>query len=115
MADTLLDDLFDWLRIPSISTGEGDPADLERAAEWAAAKVRQAGGTVDLVRLDGRAPLVVGDLRAAGGCARSCGRASRRPPRPSARRGRACAPATRRWPTSAPCPSTPRPGRSSTS
>ena len=28
MADALLDDLIDWLRIPSISTGEGDPADL---------------------------------------------------------------------------------------
>jgi acetylornithine deacetylase/succinyl-diaminopimelate desuccinylase-like protein len=65
MADALLDDLIDWLRIPSISTGEGDPADLERAAEWAAEKVRDAGGTVDLVRLDGRAPLVVGELRSA--------------------------------------------------
>ena len=65
MADALLDDLIDWLRIPSISTGEGDPADLDRAAEWAAEKVRDAGGTVDLVRLDGRAPLVVGELRSA--------------------------------------------------
>src|SRR3954462_5775564 len=65
MPDALLDDLIDWLRIPSISTGEGDPAALDRAAEWAAGKVRAAGGTADLVRLDGRAPLVIGELRAA--------------------------------------------------
>ena len=65
MADALLDDLIDWLRIPSISTGGGDPADLERAAEWAAAKVRDAGGEADLVRIGGGDPLVVGELRAA--------------------------------------------------
>jgi acetylornithine deacetylase/succinyl-diaminopimelate desuccinylase-like protein len=35
VADTLLDELCDWLRIPSISSGGGDPADLLRAAEWA--------------------------------------------------------------------------------
>lgn len=67
MADTLLDDLFDWLRIPSISTGGGDPADLERAAEWAAAKVREAGGEAELVRIDSGNPLVVGELRASTG------------------------------------------------
>jgi acetylornithine deacetylase/succinyl-diaminopimelate desuccinylase-like protein len=67
MADTLLDDLFDWLRIPSISTGGGDPADLERAAEWAAAKVREAGGEAELVRIDGGNPLVIGELAASTG------------------------------------------------
>jgi acetylornithine deacetylase/succinyl-diaminopimelate desuccinylase-like protein len=65
MADTLVDDLFDWLRIPSISTGGGDPADLERAAEWAAQKVRDAGGEADLVRIGDGNPLVIGELRAA--------------------------------------------------
>jgi acetylornithine deacetylase/succinyl-diaminopimelate desuccinylase-like protein len=65
VSGALLDELLDWLRIPSISTGEGEPEDLERAAEWAAAKVREAGGSVELVRLDGRAPLVIGELRAA--------------------------------------------------
>jgi acetylornithine deacetylase/succinyl-diaminopimelate desuccinylase-like protein len=64
MADTLRDELFDWLRIPSISTGGGDPADLARAAEWAAAKVRAAGGEAELVTIDGGNPLVVGELRA---------------------------------------------------
>jgi acetylornithine deacetylase/succinyl-diaminopimelate desuccinylase-like protein len=67
MPDTLLDELFDWLRIPSISTGGGDPADLQRAAEWAAAKVRAAGGEAELVTaVDGGNPLVIGELRASG-------------------------------------------------
>jgi acetylornithine deacetylase/succinyl-diaminopimelate desuccinylase-like protein len=61
----LLDQLVDWLRIPSISTGEGDPAELRRAAEWAAAHVEAAGGSVELVTVDGGNPLVVGDLKAA--------------------------------------------------
>ena len=64
MTDPLLDDLLDWLRIPSISTGGGDPADLHRAAEWAATRVRAAGGTAELVTIDGGNPLVVGDLAA---------------------------------------------------
>jgi acetylornithine deacetylase/succinyl-diaminopimelate desuccinylase-like protein len=65
MADTLLDELFEWLRIPSISTGGGDPAEIERAAEWAAAKVRAAGGEAELVTVrEGGNPLVVGELKA---------------------------------------------------
>jgi acetylornithine deacetylase/succinyl-diaminopimelate desuccinylase-like protein len=67
MAHPLLDELFDWLRIPSISTGGGDPADLQRAAEWAAAKVRDAGGEAELVTIDGGNPLVIGELRASTG------------------------------------------------
>jgi hypothetical protein len=42
MDQRLLDDLLDWLRIPSISTGGGDPADLERAAAWVAQRVSGA-------------------------------------------------------------------------
>ena len=61
----LLDQLVDWLRIPSISTGGGDPADLRRAAEWAADHVRRAGGEAELVQIGDGNPLVVGDLRAA--------------------------------------------------
>src|SRR6476660_8411798 len=62
MDQALLDALVDWLRIPSISTGEGDPADLERGARWAADRVRAAGGTADLVTIDGGNPLVVDEL-----------------------------------------------------
>jgi acetylornithine deacetylase/succinyl-diaminopimelate desuccinylase-like protein len=62
---TLLDDLVEWLRIPSISTGGGRPEDLERAALWAATRVRDAGGEADLVTIGSGNPLVVGELRAA--------------------------------------------------
>jgi acetylornithine deacetylase/succinyl-diaminopimelate desuccinylase-like protein len=59
----LLDDLCDWLRIPSISTGGGDPADLERAAAWVVERVVGAGGEADVVPTRGN-PLAVGELRA---------------------------------------------------
>jgi acetylornithine deacetylase/succinyl-diaminopimelate desuccinylase-like protein len=64
MADPLLDDLLDWLRIPSISTGGGNPADLERAAQWVVDRVVAAGGTASVVQTSGN-PLAVGDLAAA--------------------------------------------------
>jgi acetylornithine deacetylase/succinyl-diaminopimelate desuccinylase-like protein len=60
----LLDDLVEWLRIPSISTGGGDPADLRRAAEWAAERVERAGGSAELVQIGDGYPLAIGDLRA---------------------------------------------------
>jgi len=65
MDQALLDDLLEWLRIPSISTGEGAAADLDRGAQWAADRVLAAGGEVELVTIDGGNPLVVGDLLAA--------------------------------------------------
>lgn len=61
----LLDELIEWLRIPSVSTGGGDPAALHEAAEWAARKVRAAGGSAELIVADGAPPLVVGELAAA--------------------------------------------------
>jgi acetylornithine deacetylase/succinyl-diaminopimelate desuccinylase-like protein len=68
MPDTLRDELFEWLRIPSISTGGGDPADLRRAAEWAVAKIERAGGTAELATpVEGGNPVVVGELRASTG------------------------------------------------
>lgn len=59
----LLDELVEWLRIPSISSGGGDPQDLARAAEWAQQKIVAAGGTADVLATEGN-PLVVGELRA---------------------------------------------------
>ena len=50
VTDSLLDELCAWLRIPSISSGGGDPADLERAADWACERVLAAGGTAEVVR-----------------------------------------------------------------
>src|SRR4051794_39563412 len=63
MADALLDDLLDWLRIPSISTGGGDPADIKRAAEWVLERVDAAGGTTELVTGEGN-PIAYGELPA---------------------------------------------------
>src|SRR3954464_11482689 len=60
----LLDDLVEWLRIPSISTGGGDPADLRRAAEWAAERVERAGGSAEPGQIGDGHPLAIGDLRA---------------------------------------------------
>jgi acetylornithine deacetylase/succinyl-diaminopimelate desuccinylase-like protein len=62
--EALLEELIDWLRIPSISTGDGDPADLRRAAEWVVERVRAAGGEAEVVET-ARNPLAVGELRAA--------------------------------------------------
>jgi acetylornithine deacetylase/succinyl-diaminopimelate desuccinylase-like protein len=64
MDQRLLDDLLAWLRIPSISTGGGDPADLERAAAFVVERVRAVGGEADVVATAGN-PLAVGELRAA--------------------------------------------------
>jgi acetylornithine deacetylase/succinyl-diaminopimelate desuccinylase-like protein len=64
MDPKLLEDLTDWLRIPSISTGGGDPEEIERAASWVIERVRAAGGDGELVRLGEGNPLAVGELRA---------------------------------------------------
>ncbi len=65
MSDELLEELIGWLQIPSVSTGGGDPAALERAASWAIERIRAAGGSGDLVRVGSGNPLAVGELRAA--------------------------------------------------
>jgi acetylornithine deacetylase/succinyl-diaminopimelate desuccinylase-like protein len=64
MQDALLHELIDWLRIPSISTGEPDAGGLRRAAEWVVERVRSAGGEAEVVDT-GRNPLAVGELSAA--------------------------------------------------
>ena len=63
MPDKLLDQLIEWLRIPSISSGGGDPLDLQRAAEWARNYITTAGGEAEIVSTKMN-PLVVGDLKA---------------------------------------------------
>lgn len=44
-----LDRLIDWLRIPSISTDPKYKADVRRAADWAAAHLRESGFTTRLI------------------------------------------------------------------
>jgi len=65
MPGALLEELLDWLRIPSISTGGGDPGELERAAAWVVERVVAAGGEARLERVGDGHPLAVGELRAA--------------------------------------------------
>jgi acetylornithine deacetylase/succinyl-diaminopimelate desuccinylase-like protein len=63
VTDTLFDELCDWLRIPSISSGGGNPADLLRAAEWACERITAAGGSAEVASGYGN-PLCLGELRA---------------------------------------------------
>src|SRR4051794_26521531 len=67
MAAPLIDELTDWLRIPSISTGGGDPADIARAADWVCERVEAAGGSAEPDTTHGGNPLAVGDLKASNG------------------------------------------------
>jgi acetylornithine deacetylase/succinyl-diaminopimelate desuccinylase-like protein len=60
----LLNEAIEWLKIPSVSAGERNEAALVEAAEWAAERIRRAGGTAELVPTRD-APLVVGELRSA--------------------------------------------------
>ena len=59
----LREELDDWLRIPSVSTGGGDDAALARACDWACERIEAAGGSAEAVTLDSGNPMAVGDLR----------------------------------------------------
>ena len=62
-----LEELNDWLRIPSISAKSEHREDTARAAEWLAGRMREAGlQTVDVVATAGN-PVVVGEWRGAEG------------------------------------------------
>jgi acetylornithine deacetylase/succinyl-diaminopimelate desuccinylase-like protein len=64
-SEALLDDLVEWLRIPSISTGvDVDPEAMRAAAGWACMQVSEAGGTAGIDETHGGNPLAVGDLPA---------------------------------------------------
>jgi acetylornithine deacetylase/succinyl-diaminopimelate desuccinylase-like protein len=59
---TLLDDLCELLRIPSISAGRPNPEGIGRAAAWVRDRVLRAGGQAELV--GDHNPIVYGELRA---------------------------------------------------
>ncbi len=65
MHDKLMEELFDWLRIPSISTGGGDTRELLRAAEWVCQRIEDAGGDAGLAARAGGNAVAVGELSAA--------------------------------------------------
>jgi acetylornithine deacetylase/succinyl-diaminopimelate desuccinylase-like protein len=60
----ILEELVDWLRIPSISTGGGDAAALAQACDWVCERIEGAGGSARPVTLDRGHPMAVGELRA---------------------------------------------------
>jgi acetylornithine deacetylase/succinyl-diaminopimelate desuccinylase-like protein len=61
-----LEELFEWLRIPSISADQRHADDVRRAGEWARDFVRRAGGQAELVDTD-TFPLLVGGIPASKG------------------------------------------------
>ena len=61
----LLEELIDFLRIPSVSTGGGDAEALSAACGWVCDRIEAAGGEAEAVTLDGGHPMAVGELRAA--------------------------------------------------
>ncbi|HEV3407050.1 MAG TPA: M20/M25/M40 family metallo-hydrolase, partial [Gaiellaceae bacterium] len=61
-----LEELFEFLRIPSVSADPAHADDVRRAGEWVCEFVRTAGGECDVVPGE-RHPLAVGDIRATNG------------------------------------------------
>ena len=56
-----LDELFDFLRIPSISSLPEHAADVKRAAEWVAERMKAAGlEAVRILPTEGGHPVVYG-------------------------------------------------------
>jgi acetylornithine deacetylase/succinyl-diaminopimelate desuccinylase-like protein len=61
-----LEELFEWLRIPSISADSTHADDVRRAGEWVCDFVRSAGGSAELVETK-TLPLAVGEIAASNG------------------------------------------------
>jgi acetylornithine deacetylase/succinyl-diaminopimelate desuccinylase-like protein len=58
-----IDELAEFLRIPSVSADPAHTGDVRAAAEWVRDFVRRAGGEAELVKTEAQ-PLVVGEIRA---------------------------------------------------
>ena len=65
MTDAWFDELAEFLRIPSISADPSHAADVRAAGQWVCDRIREAGGTADLIDWHGQ-PLAVGEIRASG-------------------------------------------------
>jgi acetylornithine deacetylase/succinyl-diaminopimelate desuccinylase-like protein len=61
-----LEELSEWLRIPSVSADPAHAGDVRAAGEWLCEFVRGAGGEAGLVETDAQ-PLAVGEIRASSG------------------------------------------------
>ncbi len=66
MDQAWLDELSEFLRIPSVSADPAHRADVLRAGEWVCERVRAAGGDAELVNWHGQ-PLAIGEVRASTG------------------------------------------------
>jgi len=64
---TIREELEDWLRIPSVSTGGGDADALGAACDWAIERIEAAGGRAERLSVNGSHPMAVGELRATSG------------------------------------------------
>ena len=58
-----LEELFDWLRIPSVSADPAHAEDVRRAGEWLCEFARAAGGEAELVETQ-KMPLALGEIPA---------------------------------------------------
>jgi acetylornithine deacetylase/succinyl-diaminopimelate desuccinylase-like protein len=63
-----LEELYEWLRIPSISADPAHADDVRQAGEWLRDFVRRAGGNAELLETE-KSPLVVGEIHATNGAA----------------------------------------------
>lgn len=61
---TWLEELFTWLRIPSVSADPARADDVVAAGQWLCDFVERAGGTCELVPTGSGPPLAVGEIRA---------------------------------------------------
>jgi acetylornithine deacetylase/succinyl-diaminopimelate desuccinylase-like protein len=61
-----LEELSEWLRIPSVSADPAHAGDVREAGEWLCEFARGAGGEAELVETDAQ-PLAVGEIRASSG------------------------------------------------
>jgi acetylornithine deacetylase/succinyl-diaminopimelate desuccinylase-like protein len=64
-----LEELSEWLRIPSVSADPAHADDVRRAGEWVCEFVRAAGGEAGLVETSAPHPLAVGEIPASTGAA----------------------------------------------
>jgi len=58
-----VEELSDFLRIPSVSADPAHAGDVRRAGEWVCDRIRSAGGDAELVDWEGQ-PLALGEVRA---------------------------------------------------
>ena len=63
MQQDWLDELSEFLRIPSVSADSAHAEDVKRAGEWVCDRIRGAGGEAELIDWEGQ-PLAVGEIRA---------------------------------------------------